>query len=99
MRLGIGSAISPVLKTCPNPDHRLSDDMDFDAGNILDGRATQVEVAAEILDAAVRVVSDERSQSKAMRHQEFILTYETSEPIGWDVYLAGSELLRRTLSL
>jgi altronate hydrolase len=80
----VGSAISPVLKICANPDtyRRLSEDMDVDAGSILDGRATLDEVGAQILDAVVRVASGERSQSEAMRHQEFILTYKTFEPIG-----------------
>jgi altronate dehydratase large subunit len=80
----VGSAISPVLKICANPDtyRRLSEDMDVNAGSILDGRATLDEVGAEILDAVVRVASGERSQSEEMRHQEFILTYKTFEPIG-----------------
>jgi altronate hydrolase len=80
----VGSAISPVLKICANPDtyRRLSEDMDVDAGSILDGRATLDEVGAQILDAVVRVASGERSQSEEMRHQEFILTYKTFEPIG-----------------
>jgi altronate dehydratase large subunit len=80
----VGSAISPVLKICANPDtyRRMSEDMDVNAGSILDGRATLDEVGAEILDAVVRVSSGERSRSEAMRHQEFILTYKTFEPIG-----------------
>jgi len=80
----VGSAISPVLKICANPDtyRRLSEDMDVNAGSILDGRATLDEVGAEIFEAVVRVASGERSQSEEMRHQEFILTYKTFEPIG-----------------
>lgn len=80
----VGSAISPVLKICANPDtyRRLSEDMDVNAGSILDGHATLDEVGAEILDAVVKVASGERSQSEEMRHQEFILTYKTFEPIG-----------------
>ncbi|HET7086975.1 MAG TPA: UxaA family hydrolase [Rhizomicrobium sp.] len=80
----VGSAISPVLKICANPDtyRRLSEDMDVNAGRILDGGATLDEVGAEIFDAVVGLASGERSQSEAMRHQEFILTYKSFEPIG-----------------
>ena len=80
----VGSAISPVLKICANPDtyRRLSEDMDVNAGRILDGHATLDEVGAEIFDAVVRMASGERSQSEKMGHQEFILTYKTFEQIG-----------------
>ena len=35
----VGSAISPVVKICANPDtfRRMADDMDVDAGRILEG--------------------------------------------------------------
>ncbi len=38
----VGSAISPVIKICANPDtyRQLADDMDVDAGRILEGAAT-----------------------------------------------------------
>ena len=38
----VGSAISPVIKVCANPEtyRRMSEDMDVDAGRILEGRAT-----------------------------------------------------------
>jgi altronate dehydratase large subunit len=36
----VGSAIAPVIKVCANPEtyERMSEDMDVDAGRILDGR-------------------------------------------------------------
>ena len=48
----VGSAISPVVKVCANPEtyRRMSEDMDVDAGRILEGRATLAEVAAEIVE-------------------------------------------------
>ena len=38
----VGSAISPVVKVCANPETyaRMADDMDVDAGRILEGEAT-----------------------------------------------------------
>ncbi len=52
----VGSAISPVVKICANPDtyRRMSEDMDVDAGRILEGRAGIGEVAAEVLDVIAR---------------------------------------------
>src|SRR5207244_13109519 len=42
----VGSAISPVIKICANPEtyRRLSEDMDINAGRILEGEATLDEV-------------------------------------------------------
>ena len=48
----VGSAISPVVKICANPEtyRRMADDMDVDAGRILEGGATLDEVGREIHD-------------------------------------------------
>jgi altronate hydrolase len=80
----VGSAISPVIKVCANPDtyKRMTDDMDVDAGRILEGRATLDEVGREIYDLILRVANGEKTKSEELGHQEFILTYKTFEPIG-----------------
>ncbi|MEO8114732.1 MAG: UxaA family hydrolase [Phenylobacterium sp.] len=80
----VGSAISPVIKVCANPEtfRKLSGDMDIDAGRILEGRATLDEVGEEILASVLGVASGDRTCSEALGHQEFILTYKTFEPIG-----------------
>jgi altronate hydrolase len=79
-----GSAISPVIKICANPDtfRRLEDDMDVDAGRILEGRATLDGVGAEIVALVRQVAAGLRTKSEEMGHQEFILTYKSFEPIG-----------------
>jgi altronate hydrolase len=79
-----GSAISPVIKICANPDtfRRMEDDMDIDAGRILEGRATLDGVGAEIVALTRAVASGHRTRSEDMGHQEFILTYKSFEPIG-----------------
>lgn len=79
-----GSAISPVIKICANPDtfRRLEDDMDVDAGRILEGRATLDEVGGEIVALVRLVAGGLRTKSEEMGHQEFILTYKSFEPIG-----------------
>jgi altronate hydrolase len=80
----VGSAISPVIKVCANPEtyRRMAGDMDIDAGRIMEGKATLDEVGAEIVDLVLRVASGERSLSEDMGHQEFILTYKAFDPVG-----------------
>jgi altronate dehydratase large subunit len=80
----VGSAISPVIKICANPETyaKLSEDMDVNAGAILDGQATLDEVGLEITDLVFRIAKGERSKSEEMGHQEFILTYKSFEPVG-----------------
>jgi len=80
----VGSAISPVIKVCANPEtyRKLSGDMDIDAGRIMEGRATLDEVGAEITDRVLRVAAGEQSLSEQMGHQEFILTYKAFDPVG-----------------
>jgi altronate dehydratase large subunit len=80
----VGSAISPVIKVCANPEtyRKLTGDMDVDAGRIMEGRATLDEVGAEITDLVMRVAAGEQSLSEQMGHQEFILTYKAFDPVG-----------------
>ncbi len=80
----VGSAISPVIKVCANPEtyRKMAGDMDVDAGRIMEGRGTLDEVGAEITDLVLRVAAGERSLSEQMGHQEFILTYKAFDPVG-----------------
>lgn len=80
----VGSAISPVIKICANPEtaRKLAGDMDINAGRILEGAATIGEVGDEIYDRTLAVAAGERSVSEALGHREFILTYKSFEPVG-----------------
>jgi altronate hydrolase len=80
----VGSAISPVIKVCANPETyaRLSDDMDINAGRILTGEASLDEVGAEIVARICEVANGEASRSEELGHQEFVLTYKHFEPSG-----------------
>jgi altronate hydrolase len=80
----VGSAISPVLKICANPDTyaRMSDDMDVNAGRTLTGEATLDEVGAEIFDGILDLARGRPSRSEELGHQEFILGYKSFEPLG-----------------
>jgi altronate hydrolase len=80
----VGSAISPVIKVCANPSTymRMSDDMDVDAGRILEGRASLDEVGREIYRLVQRVAAGQKTKSEELGHQEFVLMYKTFEPLG-----------------
>ena len=80
----VGSAISPVIKVCANPDthRRMREDMDVDAGRILEGRGTLDEVGREIYARVRAAASGERTASESLGHQEFTLLYKSFEPIG-----------------
>ncbi len=78
----VGSAISPVIKICANPDtyRRLSDDMDINAGRVLDGTATLEDITREIIDRIVKTVGGMPTASERLGHQEFALGYKSFEP-------------------
>jgi len=79
----VGSAISPVIKICANPETfaRMADDMDVNAGRVLGGTPL-AEVGAEIYDLTLETARGRRTRSEELGHREFILTYKTFEPIG-----------------
>ena len=80
----VGSAISPVIKVCANPEtyDRMAEDMDVNAGRILRNRATLDEVGAEIFEQVCAVCAGRESLSETLGHQEFILTYKQFDPVG-----------------
>jgi altronate dehydratase large subunit len=80
----VGSAIAPVVKVCANPEtyRRMPDDMDVDAGRILEGRSTIDDVAAELFDTIVATAAGRPTASEELGHREFVLTYKASEPTG-----------------
>ncbi|MFS1526027.1 UxaA family hydrolase [Microbulbifer sp. 2304DJ12-6] len=80
----VGSAISPVIKVCSNPETfaQLSDDMDINAGKIILGEASLDEVGEEIYQKTIAVSQGQASLSETLGHQEFILTYKKFDAIG-----------------
>ncbi|WP_274620509.1 UxaA family hydrolase [Colwellia maritima] len=80
----VGSAISPVIKVCANPEtyENLSDDMDINAGKVINGEATVQQVGDEIYKLVVKVAQGQQSKSEVLGHQEFVLTYKKFEAIG-----------------
>ena len=60
----------------------MSDDMDIDAGRILEGRASLDEVGKDIYARVLDVATGAQTKSEELGHQEFILTYKSFEPLG-----------------
>lgn len=73
-----------MIKIAANPHMyaRLSEDMDVNAGLVLQGTAELEEVGQEIFDLVLALASGVRSKSEELGHKEFILTYKIFEPIG-----------------
>ncbi len=79
----VGNAVSPVIKICANPEtyRRLADDMDINAGKVLEG-APLAEIGDEIYDLVLQVASGAQTKSEELGHAEFVLTYKSFEPLG-----------------
>ncbi|SLN46670.1 (2R)-sulfolactate sulfo-lyase subunit beta [Pseudoruegeria aquimaris] len=80
----VGSAISPVIKICANPEtyRALAGDMDVNAGAVIEGEKSLSEVAEEILARIMATAAGEETRSEGLGHQEFILTYKSFTPAG-----------------
>jgi altronate dehydratase large subunit len=78
----VGSAIAPVIKITGNPEtyRRMSEDMDINAGRVLDGDASLDEIGEEIVALVGKVAAGTQTKSEELGHHEFILTYKTFEP-------------------
>jgi altronate hydrolase len=75
---GRGSAIGfptvPVLKIATNSDmySNMLDNMDVNAGRILDGDASVEEIGREIFERLLEVASGRRTCSEVLGHKEFV---------------------------
>ena len=80
----VGSAVSPVIKICANPNtyKNMPDDMDINAGKIISSETTLEEISEEIYTKIKDVASGKQTVSEQLGHQEFVITYKTFEPIG-----------------
>jgi altronate dehydratase large subunit len=80
----VGSAIAPVIKVTGNPDtfRRMSEDMDINAGRVLEGLADLDQVADEIVALIKTTAEGTETKSEELGHREFILTYKTFDQAG-----------------
>lgn len=89
----VGSAIAPVIKITGNPEtfQRMREDMDINAGRVLQGTASLDQVGEEIFAAVRAVAGGHLTQSESLGHREFILTYKSIDPQGPACYVPGGE--------
>lgn len=77
----VGSAVAPVIKITGNSATyaKMIDDMDFDAGKVLDGRTTQPALAQELVEMVCGVASGKLTKSEALGHKEYFIPYKFQE--------------------
>jgi altronate dehydratase large subunit len=70
-----GNAIVPVIKVTGNPGTyaRMGDDIDVNAGEVIEGKATIEDMGARIYDAVLRVAEGEETAAERTGHQEFMM--------------------------
>ena len=80
----VGSAVSPVIKVCANPEtyRNLSGDMDIDAGRVLVEDSELDQIGDEIFHLVLWATDGLQTVSEKLFHQEFIMTYKSFDPIG-----------------
>ena len=74
----IGSPVSPLIKVTGNRHtfDRMHDDMDFDAGRMLEGAATLDEQAQELARLIADVAAGKPSKPEALGHREHFVMYK-----------------------
>ncbi len=67
-----GNIVAPLLKVCANPQtyRNMKEDMDFNAGAILEGEDTFERSAKKLFSSLVRTASGARTKSERLGHQE-----------------------------
>jgi len=71
----LGNAIMPVIKIIGNPDRYrfLVENMDINAGTIIEGEKTIEEVGYEIYQKVIDVASGEETKAEKLGHREFAI--------------------------
>lgn len=84
----VGSAVGPCIKITGNHDTftRMSEDMEFDASPVLEGRKSLDEMAASLASYVIEIASGKLTKSESIGHREFYIPYK---------YQNQSDALRR----
>ena len=77
----IGSPVSPLIKITGNSRtfERMKEDMDFDAGVVLNGQKTLTEAAGALAELVGDVAAGRQSKPEALGHREYFLMYKHQE--------------------
>ena len=74
----IGSPVAPLIKITGNSRtfQRMEEDMDFDAGVVLNGQKTLEQAARDLMEMVGNVASGQPSKPEALGHREYFLMYK-----------------------
>lgn len=74
-----GHAISPVIKVTGNPITytNMEDNIDINAGKIIEGKAGITEIAKEVFDMMIRVASGEKTKTELLGYNDFVIWRRT----------------------
>lgn len=80
----IGSPIAPLIKITGNSStfHRMREDMDFNAGVVLEGRCTIEEAAERLRALVIAVAGGEQTRPEALGHREYFIMYKHQQTPG-----------------
>jgi len=71
----VGSAIAPVIKITGNPRtyRTMRENIDINAGTIIDGKETIEQVGKKIFNEIIRVASGKRTKAESLGYHEFAI--------------------------
>jgi len=74
----VGSVLAPVIKICGNPTtaRRMADNMDVNAGKIIEGTHTVEQIGEELIALIRSVASGEQTKAEALGHKEYAIPYK-----------------------
>jgi altronate dehydratase large subunit len=74
----VGTPLAPVIKITGNPYtyQKMKDNMDINAGTIIEGQETIAEVGARIYNEILKVASGKKTKAEAIGHNEFAIFRE-----------------------
>lgn len=79
----IGSAVAPVIKVTGNAEtyRRMSDDMDFDASGLLDGRDQLDSLAGQLAESIIATASGQLTRAEELGHKEYCVPYKYQDKL------------------
>ena len=74
----VGNAVAPCIKLTGNSEtyKRMEEDMDFDAGPVLEGNISLNEMADVLAEYIAETAGGRPTKSEALGHREFYIPYK-----------------------
>lgn len=78
----LGSAVAPVIKITGNPRtyKTMNDNIDINAGTVIEGKETIEEVSRRIFEKVLKVASGEKTKAEVLGHTELALHWSWPIP-------------------